>query len=806
MNVEKPIRDDHSSTAGMFVAPGELESGDDRSSVRHPGTVVRSLEDGPRINSIVSSAMNSFSASPASPISDTPILGLRTDERSSDERSSPDNGSRIPDPVKILLVDDHPENLLALEATLGRAGGPHGVAEPLHAEFVRARSGPEALRKILENTFAVILLDVQMPEMDGYETAELIRKRRESQYTPIIFLTAVSTSDVNIFRGYSLGAVDYITKPFDPWVLKAKVGVFVDLFRKRQEIERMADELQEHAKLLRNSNEALAKSNQTLEGLYSALEGKSEELSKERDFVDKILETAGSYIIIFDEEGRLERFNRASENVSGLKAEEARGQFAWELLVSGEEVRKVREAFERVRAGEDVSFEMTIIPNSQKQRRLLMSFTGLYNDLHQLMHVIASGTDISERYEAEEQIRRMNEYLERNVIERTKELRETNEALLHAKDAAELANSAKDKFLAVLSHELRTPLTPVLAIVQMLEEDPEVPEDAKSWVETIGRNVQLEARLIDDLLDLTRIANGKLELHLSEVDLHKLIRETLEICSKDIDAKHLKVSLLLGVSQSISRADSARIQQVLWNLLKNAIKFTPEGGSISIRTYNTNSGALRCQIRDTGIGIPKDHLDSVFHPFDQGSKDITRRFGGLGLGLAISKALIEQHQGSIWAESDGTEQGSTFTIEIPTIATPVGKVLPPRTPEELPAENVATILLVEDNDDTSRAMQVLFERKGYHVTIARSVQDAVSNSQNTPFDLVVSDIGLPDGDGFEVIRRLKAIHPIRGIAISGFGMDEDRRRSREAGFDAHLVKPINFAELTHVVQQLLPHA
>ncbi|MFI5201798.1 MAG: ATP-binding protein, partial [Candidatus Kapaibacterium sp.] len=344
--------------------------------------------------------------------------------------------------------------------------------------------------------------------------------------------------------------------------------------------------------------------------------------------------------------------------------------------------------------------------------------------------------------------------------------------------------------------------------VQMLDEDPQVSAEVKSWVETIGRNVQLEARLIDDLLDLTRITNGKLELHAGLVDIHKLIYDTIEICGDEIRVKELELSLALDARQSTIEEDSARLQQVLWNLLKNAVKFTPEHGSISIRTSNTVSAdgrysMLRCQITDTGIGIPSEHLTSVFNAFDQGGKAITRRFGGLGLGLAISKALVEQHHGAIWAESDGQEKGATFSIEMPTATIP--KVPPSeKTPSiESSIKTAVRILLVEDNDDTSRAMQVLFERKGFHVEIARSVESALELSNSHPIDLVISDIGLPDGDGFEVIKHLNEIRPTRGIAISGFGMDEDRRRSLEAGFNAHLVKPVNFTELSGIVQKLL---
>ena len=571
------------------------------------------------------------------------------------------------EPVKILIVDDHPENLLALEATLGRSGakpngaGPNGAGAALNVDFVRASSGREALRKILVENFAVILLDVQMPEMDGYETAELIRTRPQSQFTPIIFLTAVNTSEVNIFRGYSLGAVDYITKPFDPWVLRAKVGVFVDLYRKQLEIHRQAA-------LLRSSN--------------AELESKSEEL------------------------------------------------------------------------------------------------------------------------------RMLNEDLERRVGERTIELEQANHELWKAKEAAEFANSAKDKFLAILSHELRTPLTPVLAIVQMLDEDPQVSAEAKNWIETIGRNVQLEARLIDDLLDLTRISNGKLELHLGTVDFHKLIHDTVEICGEEIRSKNIELLLKLDAPRSLVRVDSARLQQVLWNLLKNAVKFTPEGGSISIETTNLEPGdghspTLRCHISDTGIGISPEHLESVFNAFDQGSKAITRRFGGLGLGLAISKALVEQHHGVIWATSDGTEKGATFILEIPTAIIHKVPISDNTLAADVPFNGVPKILLVEDNTDTSRAMQVLFERKGFKVMAAPSVESAMEIAKTYPCDLVISDIGLPDGDGFEVIRRLNQIRPTRGIAISGFGMDEDRRRSLEAGFNAHLVKPVNFAELSGIAQKLL---
>ncbi|HEY3875286.1 MAG TPA: response regulator [Candidatus Kapabacteria bacterium] len=727
-------------------------------------------------------------------------------------------GIEYPTVTKILVVDDHPENLLALEATLSHSRSI--VNDEQNAlEFVRATTGREALRKVLEDTFAVILLDVQMPGMDGFETAELIRKRTQSQHTPIIFLTAVNTTDLNIFQGYSLGAVDYLAKPFNPTILRAKVGVFVELYRRELKIRSMADDLREQARLLRISNEELGRTNKLTGALNLELERKSIELSKERDFIDKILDTAGSYIVIFSPDGSLVRFNRAGEELTGYTVKELRGRKAWELLVVEDDAPNVQAAFERIAAGESsVHVEMSLTTRTRGVRRLLLTFTGIHDEKGAATSIIAAGIDITERHLMEAKSRELNEELERRVRERTQELERANTgleneitvrrnaevALSQAKEAAELANSAKDKFLAVLSHELRTPLTPVLAIVQMMKEDPGVTPDQMELIETIGRNIQLEARLIDDLLDLTRIANGKLELHSTLIDVHETIDETLQICGDDIAAKDLKLTLDLKAKQTAVRADEARLQQVLWNLIKNAVKFTSAGGSIALRTKNTRHGTIEIQVIDTGIGIPAEHLTSIFNAFEQGDRAITRRFGGIGLGLAISKALIEQHKGSIRAESDGQNTGATIVVELPLAA----QIEPSDSFQKppLPQPNItpaARLLLVEDNDDTSRALKVLFERKGFNVTVAKTVTAAIDAARNSSFDIVISDIGLPDGDGYDVMRAINSIRPTHGIAISGYGMDGDRKRSLEAGFDTHLVKPLNFDELTAAVKKLV---
>jgi signal transduction histidine kinase len=277
----------------------------------------------------------------------------------------------------------------------------------------------------------------------------------------------------------------------------------------------------------------------------------------------------------------------------------------------------------------------------------------------------------------------------------------------------------------MLSHELRTPLTPVLITIQVMQRDRQLPDEVRSDLELIRRNVELEARLIDDLLDLTRISKGKLQLDLQPVDAHRSIRDALEICCAEADEKGLKVELDLSARGYFVRADSARLQQVFWNLLKNAIKFTPSGGHVRITTSNDEAGRLRVAVSDTGIGIEPPALARIFDAFEQGAPAITRQFGGLGLGLAISKALIDMHGGSLSASSAGKDRGSTFTITLATVGTPMESRNgdDPRQ-RETPEQRAVRILMVDDHEDTSRALKRLLSRLGYEVLTADSMRSA----------------------------------------------------------------------------------
>lgn len=374
---------------------------------------------------------------------------------------------------------------------------------------------------------------------------------------------------------------------------------------------------------------------------------------------------------------------------------------------------------------------------------------------------------------------------------------------------ARRANAAKDQFLATLSHELRTPLAPVLAIISALESDPALCERIGGALAVVRRNVELEARLIDDLLDLTRITRGKLDLHLQPADLREIVAHGLQSCSaqEDDGSKWIAIETDFAAGDHAVCADTPRLTQVFWNLLKNALKFTPDGGAIRVSSRSeTVAGreGVAVVIADTGIGIDADLLPRIFDAFEQGARSITRRFGGLGLGLAISKALVDLHGGRISVESAGPGAGTMFTVWLPLLrdqatAPEAGgaEILSPAA--EPAAGRSLRILLVEDHPDTADAMAELLGILGHCVTVARDVASGLTAAEQAlagpGLDLVISDIGLPDGTGFDLMRVLSGRYGLRGIALSGYGTEKDIQESRAAGFSLHLTKPVDLQRL-----------
>jgi len=564
-------------------------------------------------------------------------------------------------PVNILLVDDEARNLDALESFL----------QSPDYNLIRAQSGQTALMLLLEGEFAAIVLDIQMPGMTGIELANLIKQRKRTQHIPIIFLTAYFQEDKDVLEGYGIGAVDYLTKPINPQILKSKISVFVDLFRKTR---------------------ALAATNAALE------------------------------------------------------------------------------------------------------------------------------TEVSQRQKAEDALRLANNALETRVQERTtdlsrlnEELRERETALRESEAQAKAASRAKDDFLAALSHELRTPLNPVLLLATEAANNPQIAPEVRSDFETIARNVELEARLIDDLLDLTRIERGKVALEMRSLEVHAILQDALTMAREEIDQKQIGLSVRLDAERHAVVGDEVRLKQIFWNVIKNAAKFTPERGQIIIAT-TADADELTIKVTDTGIGMLPAELARIFEAFSQGDhakQGGPHRFGGMGLGLAISRMMAKLHSGSITAISEGRNHGTTVLIKLPLQPTEKITLAPVTQPpcgapvdRPLNEEHPLRVLLVEDHLPTSRTLEHLLIRRNYDVVAASCVMDARTAASQKKFDLLISDIGLPDGNGYELMAELRIRHNLIGIALTGYGMEDDVSRSHAAGFVSHLTKPVSIQALDRALANI----
>jgi signal transduction histidine kinase len=398
----------------------------------------------------------------------------------------------------------------------------------------------------------------------------------------------------------------------------------------------------------------------------------------------------------------------------------------------------------------------------------------------------------------------------RSIAERKRieaELRDAYQVARDAREEAERANRAKDIFLAKLSHELRTPLTPVLLCAAALEQEHAIEPEFRQQLGMMRRNVELEARLIDDLLDLTKIAQGKLRLlQFDPLDIHSLLTHTEQIVQGDALEKSIHFQFDLKAGEHYVSGDSARLHQVFWNLFKNAIKFTPAGGCIRVRTSNPAPGRIALSVDDTGAGIDVPKLPFIFRAFEQGETQEAQPSGGLGLGLSISKAIVELHGGVIRAESAGPGLGASFTVELATaIPFPTTQTKESEPPTQTDSPRFR-LLVIEDHEPTMTVLARLLRRNGHDVLTASTVKDALSLASTHTFDLVISDIGLPDGNGIDLMRQLTSDYGLRGIAMSGYGMAADRAQTKQAGFLEHLVKPIKFDQLDRVLREIAPVA
>ncbi len=468
-------------------------------------------------------------------------------------------------------------------------------------------------------------------------------------------------------------------------------------------------------------------------------------------------------------------FNPGAEILLGYKASEVIGRNMAELAPPGhpdpapEAARRLRET------GNMVEFETQRVTRDGRTIDVLVGLSPVRDDDGKIVSMSAVLRDITERRQARQQ-------------------------LIDARRSAEEASAAKDRFLATLSHELRTPLTPVMASLHRLDHRADLPPGVADSLALIRRNVELEARLIDDLLDLTRIASGKLELDRAPVDMHQILQTLVQSCRSELFEKGLQVKLELAAEDHYCNCDSTRLQQVFWNLLKNAIKFTPGGGTIAVRTRNPAPQRIRIEVADTGRGIRREVLPRIFDAFEQGEATISRRQAGLGLGLAIAKNLVELHDGVITADSEGEGRGATFAVELVTTSDRPARVLPGH--PGFAARGAASILLVEDDPDSGQALRDLLLEEGFEVRLASNVEDAQRAFADRPCDVLVTDLGLPDGSGIDLLTKLKPLRPgLVAIVLSGYGMEDDIQRSQRAGFSAHFVKPLNLARLVEAIDR-----
>ena len=555
------------------------------------------------------------------------------------------------DPINVLLVDDQPSRLLTYRTIL----------EPLRENLVEATSGVDALGRLMDSEFAVILLDVNMPGMDGFETASLIHEHPRFEKTPIIFVTAINVSDMDRLRGYDLGAVDYVTVPVIPEILRSKVVVFGELFRKRRDLQQL--------------NHRLALANEE------------------------------------------------------LRVEKTR------------EVHKLNEVLSHANAE---------LAAANKNLQL----------------------EISERLRAETQL-----------IE---------------------ADRRKDEFLATLAHELRNPLAPIQSALNVHKLGPD-PNEHNQLISIIERQVQLLARLVDDLLDVARITRGKLELRMQRVTVREVLSAAIETARPLIEGAGHALHTDIAEGDLILYADAQRLGQVFANVLNNASKYTAPGGTIWLRAH-AETGKLVVSVRDTGIGLTPEQCEQIFDLFVQADASLERARGGLGIGLTLVRQLVEMHRGSVTAHSQGLGHGSEFVIRVPIavdIDETTGECAPAR---QSNAGRALRILIVDDNRDGADMLSLTLGILGHQVMTVYEPVKAIAAAQSFLPDMAFLDIGMPELNGYDLaalLRRQPWASHLMLIALTGWGQEESRQRSAAAGFDEHLVKPVDLETIDRICQRAL---
>jgi signal transduction histidine kinase len=665
------------------------------------------------------------------------------------------------DRASILIVDDRASKLIAMEALFADFG----------ENVVCVSSGEDALRQLLEREFAVILLDVNMPDMDGFETAALIRQRPRLQHIPIIFMTAGS-DDTHALQGYSLGAVDYILTPVVPEVLRTKVKVFVELFKMTEQLKRQAEE---RVALAEERARRAAAETAGRRAAFLAEAGKRLVRSLDLEttantILDLVVPDLGSFAAL-----RLLSVARG-EIVKTRHGEIRREPAELQGLLAGGMDRAVRSMGTQI-------VEETV-GGVEAIRGLACPLLARGTTLGVLAVAVEASGEPYDRAKAMV----VEDLCGRAAIA-------IDNCLLYGE--IQQRDLRREQFVAMLAHELRNPLGAITSAIGVLERVGGDPADRARGV--IRRQLESLTHLVDDLLDVARITTGKISLTRSHVNL----AESVERCLKTLESPDPGNQPAISIESEPTwiEADPVRIDQILVNLIGNALKYTPAGGKISIRVQPASDESV-FEIVDTGVGMSKDALAHAFDLFFQGDPAPDGGQGGLGIGLSLARHLVELHGGSVDAASEGEGRGSRFTVRFPRSA-------PPRSEEERIAAGAAEsghcrILLIEDNEDAREMLQMLLALAGHDVHGAADGPSGIEMARSTDPDMVVIDLGLPGMDGYEVARQLRV--SLRAgvglIALSGYGQAADRRKSLEAGFDTHLVKPVHPSHLSAVIASI----
>jgi signal transduction histidine kinase/DNA-binding response OmpR family regulator len=691
--------------------------------------------------------------------------------------------------ANILVVDDRPDKLLVYQTML----------EDLGQNVLTATSGDEALKQVLEHDFALILLDVNMPGLDGLETAALIRGRKKSAHTPIMLITSDYGDEPRIRKAYSLGAVDYISSPVVPEILRAKVNVFVELHLLAEQAKRQAQErialVEEKA-----AREAAERASRRLAFLAEA----SGALASSLDLEATLRAFLGLVVPRLADVGLL--------SISAIDGQLDRHEMVWasndpehplltaSLLELGsplldEVAQRVRESgkpetIERDAANEAARIDLPrglsvhtlmIVPLLVRGRRL---------------GVLSLGLDAAERRFDADAVAMVADLATRGATV-------LDNALLFRKIQDE--DQRKNEFLAMLAHELRNPLAPISNAVHILRVSETDPVKVAWARDLIGRQLKQLVRLVDDLLDVSRITRGKIELKLETVDVAQVVAAAIETSRPNIDAQRHTLSLQLPVEGLALRGDFARVAQILSNLVNNAAKYTPKGGRISLSAARDGDEVV-FRIRDSGIGIPPEFIASIFDPFTQADRTLARSHGGLGIGLTLVHRLVEMQQGRVSVRSEGRNRGSEFTVRLP-VATDADTSTEANIASAIGGASPAglLVLVVDDNRDVADSTASIMRMNGCDVHVAYDGRAAIESVRRLRPDAVLLDIGLPAIDGYLVAEHIRA-QPENGgtmiVAVSGYGQEQDRLRSKSVGFDYHVVKPIDPAVLAGLVGSL----